>query len=99
MAAADGHVRIERLEAERRERARLEKQLRREEEARRQELEAARIRDLGRRVTDWTKAKAILEFVDAVGAAVRERDVPTVADHPAPVGHPPFASRLPSDSR
>ena len=41
---------------------------------------SARIRDLESRVADWTKAKAILEFVDAVEAAAQERGEDTSPD-------------------
>jgi len=58
--------RLERIESDRREKEWKAEQLRREEEARRRELEMAKLFDLDSRVTDWNHAASILEFAKSV---------------------------------
>lgn len=73
LLATAERMRLRRLEAERRERERLEEERRREEEARRRRHEARLVYDLKSRTEDWTTAKATREFLAAVEADATER--------------------------
>jgi len=65
--------RLEQIVSDRREKEWKEEQLRRQEEAKRRELEMAKLFDLDSRVTDWNHATSILEFTKSVEASAISR--------------------------
>lgn len=65
--------RLERIESERRELEWKAEQLRRQAEAKRRELELAKLFDLDSRITDWNHAASILEFAKSVEASAISR--------------------------
>ena len=60
--------RLERIESDRREKEWKTDQLRRQEGAKRRELELAKLFDLDSRAADWNHAASILEFAKSVEA-------------------------------